>query len=1181
MTPLLVHVRPIDPATGNRVDVRLFSGGDAAAAGLGGFIWESAIVRRPRVSIEILSETLDGKVQTGRGDLVLNVEAIRQVAKPFALNWSDAPVIIYDASALDLATAPVEFSGIVRSAPPDLDGSTLTLNFEVPTLKLDRPVLVNQFDGSGGLGGDPEKRGLLKPAGFGDCPNIEPVFFDEDRNIGMLDGYGNLVTVNWLGEGLNNFGASVGDYPSYSALAAAIDADLIPEGRWATCLADGLIALGAPPTGVITCDAVFNTNRPGALMRRLIEFHAGVPTGEIDVASFIALDVAVNRPVHYWTSEQRQVLELIEAIAASCNATPWLDLQGRVSVSRAFDGLVSGTLNRLGSSVPRAILWAAGEAEPPAWRMTARCARPGRVMNYEEVNYEDDLIDRGSWSPIETYRQGNLVWLPDGSQFLYTNATPSAGTAPPSPPATVNSHWTRTREPTTAADLYYLDGTPIEDLKPQAAGATRNVESIFDPMDYATVDDFLKNWEVIFGDPAQIAIIASPDTGGLSVRFGDNSGNDMFILRWKGAPIAYAPEDLYEVAYDIQSLAGSGAFYLGVDAISAAGASLPSDSGDYHYFAAQASQTAFGRQTRRGYMRGTATPGTGAYVGDNAFDPAAPNPCATGTVILRPLVIVNFNGAAGTAVLHSAGLRKVDDATVIWTGAWSSTRTYARNEGVTSAEGRGFASRAPGNLNHQPPTSATSDAFWYLVADKGVDGAGATPLYTWNAFADSPDGTINFTTGSPGGRAYRGEALNKTSSTESSNPGDYVWSLYRGPAAFGLVASANAVVGPDFVIKNGVTTAWDAQAYSTESFTGGCVASAQVPTSSTDAIFGINADPTTDASFTSIDYAWFFRAATGQCEIYESGSAISAHGSFSPSTVLQVRYRGQTIEYLKDGVVVRTVSTTSGRTFFFDSSLYFDLGRLEKIRWAAAGADGDEPVTVAPASQSFVVAATSSGAPKAGALPKTVTFSVTQGGIDLSDDAATDYQFASAPVNCTASFGGINGKVLSITAMSADTAAVEVEILRDSVTVGIITVSLDKAKDGVTGGASQNDVTLSLNNTASYTGTQGGPVTVPVGPNGTITIDVDHNYTVGSNSATLAGKVQYRTTPGSGAWTDIGSEQSGSTAFPTEPGSLTLGRTLAGPASAANWEFQYINRKTGSGTLSNSGSNVFQVSWGA
>lgn len=53
-------------------------------------------------------------------------------------------------------------------------------------------------------------------------------------------------------------------------------------------------------------------------------------------------------------------------------------------------------------------------------------------------------------------------------------------------------------------------------------------------------------------------------------------------------------------------------------------------------------------------------------------------------------------------------------------------------------------------------------------------------LYTWMAWANSSDGTIDFTTSSPGGRSWVGFAFNRLVETPSNNPGDYRWTQISG-----------------------------------------------------------------------------------------------------------------------------------------------------------------------------------------------------------------------------------------------------------------------------------------------------------------------------------------------------------------------------------------------------------------
>ena len=53
-------------------------------------------------------------------------------------------------------------------------------------------------------------------------------------------------------------------------------------------------------------------------------------------------------------------------------------------------------------------------------------------------------------------------------------------------------------------------------------------------------------------------------------------------------------------------------------------------------------------------------------------------------------------------------------------------------------------------------------------------------LYTWRAYANSADGTIDFTTGEPDDHTYIGFAFNRLIQTPSNNPQDYEWSPIAG-----------------------------------------------------------------------------------------------------------------------------------------------------------------------------------------------------------------------------------------------------------------------------------------------------------------------------------------------------------------------------------------------------------------
>ena len=503
MKPALILIRPLDRAAGARVDLRI---GDAPLAdyyGLTGVPWQPALSRRPTLSQELMSPDMNGKVQVGTARFEIDLRQLTGITLPLNLYWRGAAVtLLTEAAIMDNGATP-EFTGIVQTASVDLDSQKVTIEATVSSTLIEKPLLTLEFDGSQGLGGDPDKRGTLRPAGFGAVFNIEPVWFDNVRNIGQIDGYGNTVSIGWCGEGLSSLGPRSANYASYAALAQAIDQGLVPPGRWATAIADGCIGLGAPAVGVITCHAVFGTNRPGAMMKRWLSHaaHAAVPAENIDTASFDALDVAVPRAVHYWTAEQRQVDDLLEAMSASCNATPIVTFQSKVAVTRAIGGVVVGTLDRSGSVDPRVLNWRSADSAAPYYQLKARAARPASVLTYDQVNYGGELIDRGVFRLDTTYREANIVWLKDGSQWLYRNITPSSGHVPPVGQE-ADEWWQNMQPATKASDILYDDGQTVQYLQPAEPAATntadpnsafggRTVQQMIDDLDLngLTIDD--------------------------------------------------------------------------------------------------------------------------------------------------------------------------------------------------------------------------------------------------------------------------------------------------------------------------------------------------------------------------------------------------------------------------------------------------------------------------------------------------------------------------------------------------------------------------------------------------------------------------------------------------------------------------------------------------------------------
>ena len=471
MKPLLLTVEPFDIAAGARTLCRIADGLSSQVYGVNGQKWFPAVTARPQISLDLMSLDLDGTIQPARLDMEITLNELPADVNWRAAKWIGAPILLWSAEELEWSRRRSWFTGQVRSQRLDSDAGTLRLTAEAVNPKLERNLLFAVFDGSGGLGGEAGVRGTLMPAGFGIVPHIEPVWFDKTRWIGMLDGYGNLQSVQRLLEGGNDLGPVFQDYPTYAALAAAIDAKAVPRGRWATCIASGLVGLGAPPEGPLGAFATFGANNIGEIIDRICSVHALMPTSEIDLVSLSSLDIELPFPVHAWFKDQRRIIDVVQSLAASANATPLLLPNGKLAVSRGTLSAPVATLNRNGASQPRVIDWQVADPVAPFWQIKARTSRPARVLTFDEVNYADTITDMGAYKPAEVYRQGNVVWLSNKSSWLYRHNLPTAGNAPPIWPATQNTWWVNLTPPSTAGDLLYADGTPIEALKPLEAGA--------------------------------------------------------------------------------------------------------------------------------------------------------------------------------------------------------------------------------------------------------------------------------------------------------------------------------------------------------------------------------------------------------------------------------------------------------------------------------------------------------------------------------------------------------------------------------------------------------------------------------------------------------------------------------------------------------------------------------------
>ncbi|PTR08673.1 MULTISPECIES: hypothetical protein [unclassified Novosphingobium] len=473
MLSVLAKVSPLHLATGQRLDVRVASAQDRRITGLGGKVWEPAMVTPPSIGIALWNGDFTDAISAAAATLPVNVGILKETyAQADDTMWIGAPVEIYAEPAGTVWPWRTLFRGKVTGFTRK--SNNLSLTCEVDSEPFKANVLVKTYAGTTGAEGPVSIKDKVKPLVLGWAMNVEPQLIDSDDSVYQFSGYGPIEGVTTLYERGSDFGASVGDYATYAALVAAT----IPRGRWATCLAAGMVRLGAPAYGVITGDVrghVVGGSTPrltGKVIQALAQI-AGIDPDMLQTSTLDTLDAEVPFPINLVLTDQTKFIDIAQQLARCCNAQAGVSLTGEFFATRvAFDRDQEITFDAQGRAYPQVTASEESYVSVPYWRTTIGANRSWRVHSADEIAFEAPIIERGLYSPTETYREGNWVSLADGSEWLYIALAPTSGNAPPAWPTTANAYWQNKRPPTKAQDITFNTGQTIEALKPAEANAT-------------------------------------------------------------------------------------------------------------------------------------------------------------------------------------------------------------------------------------------------------------------------------------------------------------------------------------------------------------------------------------------------------------------------------------------------------------------------------------------------------------------------------------------------------------------------------------------------------------------------------------------------------------------------------------------------------------------------------------
>lgn len=449
MPAILIQIDAYDPVAAAAVVLRGASFDDERVCHLNGETWFPAIASLPSLRYDLFDGGFGGRITTPQTSFAIAVEAWPNFARYMLADgrvriWTGEPGAAW-------GTYVARFDGRIQAQPAIANGIA-SIGITVDDKWLDAPLLAT-YAGTGGVEGDAALKGKPKPLALG-APRYAPgAMIDPINNVLQLSAYGLIEGVEYAMERLARFGASTGNYASYAALVAAA----IPAGQWGTCYAAGLVRHGAPPGGLLSYHVQGDkagvdgwARLPGAVIRRIAAIAGGAL--KVDDASLTALNASRPWNVSIEQGDQTTARDLIQRIAASVNAVAGVDWLGKLFVIPIGIGASALTLDATGAALPAVAEVGQIEIEAPSWKLAIGAKPTWLVHPLSDVAFTALIIERGRYDAAESYREGHVVDLADGSRWLYVNAAASIGHAPPAV-GTSNAWWEQLSPPTSVGDL--------------------------------------------------------------------------------------------------------------------------------------------------------------------------------------------------------------------------------------------------------------------------------------------------------------------------------------------------------------------------------------------------------------------------------------------------------------------------------------------------------------------------------------------------------------------------------------------------------------------------------------------------------------------------------------------------------------------------------------------------------
>ncbi len=408
---ILIEATPFRPADAVGETVRLAGGGGECPYFYGGQHYLAGTIALPTIATALGFD--EGELGSGGFPSAATIEWApadhSDLAAMAGYFWTDAPITVrIGEENPEGALPPVVLAGRVMAAP-SADGR-LKLTLADPATEVKKPLPVGRFAGTGGLEGPAEWEGVVRQRVWGRVWNLAGSPIDKANNIHCFaDPLRPILEFS----ALRDRGASVeihsvlGWQGSAAATFAALQAAAVPDGKAIACPSIACVKHWTEPAGDFTAD-----------------INGEVGAGYVETSAEIAARLVAELAGPAFAPGT-----IAAAVAARPAPVGWVVSDDTETVNTMLDALLGNV----------SLLWVLSPTGQIVIRQWAWGESAGVVRSI-------DVTRKSTVRPLAIRKLG-----------FRRNETPIARS---SLAAIV-----------LASDATYLDGTPIEDLKPAEGGA--------------------------------------------------------------------------------------------------------------------------------------------------------------------------------------------------------------------------------------------------------------------------------------------------------------------------------------------------------------------------------------------------------------------------------------------------------------------------------------------------------------------------------------------------------------------------------------------------------------------------------------------------------------------------------------------------------------------------------------